>query len=421
MKTIHAATCSYNSPKELNVGRVWLDIQRLLLLMAGIVVKPRARIFHGHDWVFSGEVLKVFGNPEDGDVISLKDGKDHLIGSAIYNSKSQIVARRFSRRKQDLDLDFFKRRIAQAAEYRERRQVDPKLCRVVWSESDGLPGVIVDRYGEHFVLQTLTLAMDMRKDLIAYAIVDLFGGVTIVERNDAPVRRAEGMDLRIGVLRGEMPAEIQIDISGLKFNVDLLGAQKTGFYLDQARNYETVAQLARGRRVLDCFTNQGAFALACARAGAAEVIGVEENSENIEAAKRNAERNQLSVQWIKQDVFQFLRAAEKTEAQYDLIVLDPPSFTKTKVGLRDALRGYRELHVRAFKLLSKDGILITFSCSHHVSEIAFAQMIADALVDARRSARKICRFEQASDHPVLPTLPETEYFKGFLLEMMPGR
>jgi 23S rRNA (cytosine1962-C5)-methyltransferase len=389
--------------------------------MAGIVVKPRARIFHGHDWVFSGEVLKVFGNPEDGDVISLKDGKDHLIGSAIYNSKSQIVARRFSRRKQDLDLDFFKRRIAQAAEYRERRQVDPKLCRVVWSESDGLPGVIVDRYGEHFVLQTLTLAMDMRKDLIADAIVDLFGGVTIVERNDAPVRRAEGMDLRIGVLRGEMPAEIQIDISGLKFDVDLLGAQKTGFYLDQARNYETVAQLARGRRVLDCFTNQGAFALACARAGAAEVIGVEENSENIEAAKRNAERNQLSVQWIKQDVFQFLRAAEKTEAQYDLIVLDPPSFTKTKGGLRDALRGYRELHVRAFKLLSKDGILITFSCSHHVSETAFAQMIADALVDTRRSARKICRFEQASDHPVLPTLPETEYFKGFLLEMMPGR
>ena len=389
--------------------------------MAGIVVKPRARIFHGHDWVFSGEVLKVFGNPEDGDVISLKDGKDHLIGSAIYNSKSQIVARRFSRRKQDLDLDFFKRRIAQAAEYRERRQVDPKLCRVVWSESDGLPGVIVDRYGEHFVLQTLTLAMDMRKDLIANAMVDLFGGVTIVERNDAPVRRAEGMDLQVGVLRGEMPAEIQIEIGGLKFDVDLLGAQKTGFYLDQARNYEAVAQLARGRRVLDCFTNQGAFALACARAGAEEVIGVEENSENIEAAKRNAERNQLSVQWIKQDVFQFLRAAEKAEAQYDLIVLDPPSFTKTKGGLRDALRGYRELHVRAFKLLSKDGLLATFSCSHHVGENVFAQTIADALVDARRSARKLRRFEQAPDHPVLPTLPETEYFKGFLLEMMPGR
>lgn len=389
--------------------------------MAGIVVKPRARILHGHDWVFSSEVLKVFGKPADGDVISIKDGKDHLIGSAIYNSRSQIVARRFSRRKQDLDLDFFKRRMAQAAEYRERRGLDRRLCRVVWSESDGLPGVIVDRFGEHFVLQTLTLAMDLRKDAIVEAMVALFGEVTVVERNDAPVRRAEGMDLQVGMLRGSAPPEVQIDIAGLKFVVDLLGAQKTGFYLDQARHYAAVADLARGRRVLDCFANQGAFALACARGGAAEVTAVEENAENIEAAKKNAARNQLTAHWMKQDVFQFLRAAEKAETQFDLIVLDPPSFTKTKGGLRDALRGYRELHVRAFKLLSKDGLLATFSCSHHVSETAFSEMIADALVDARRSARRLRRFEQSPDHPILPTLPESEYFKGVLLEMMPGR
>ena len=397
--------------------------------MAGIVVKPRARILHGHDWVFASEILKVFGKPADGDVISLKDGRDHLIGSAIYNSKSQIVARRFSRRKQDLDPDFFKRRIAQAAEYRERRKVDPKLCRVVWSESDGLPGVIVDRYGDHFVLQTLTLAMDMRKELIANAMVDLFGkNVSIIERNDAPVRRAEGLDLRTGVLEGTaLPAPITIEINGaqqrvpLQFEIDLLGGQKTGFYLDQRQNYQAVAQHANGRRVLDCFTNQGAFALACAQQGASEITGVEENSQNIAAAKKSAERNALPINFVEQDVFQFLRAAERAEAEYDLIILDPPSFTKTKGGLHDALRGYRELHVRAFKLLSKDGLLATFSCSHHVSEAAFAQTIADAFVDARRSARKIRRFDQALDHPVLPTLPETEYFKGFLLEMMPGR
>jgi 23S rRNA (cytosine1962-C5)-methyltransferase len=406
-----------------------LDVEPCFLLMGGIVVKPRARILHGHDWVFTSEVLKVFGKPADGDVISLKDGRDHLIGSAIYNSKSQIVARRFSRRKQDLDLDFFKRRIAQAAEYRERRKIDPKLRRVVWSESDGLPGVIVDRYGDHFVLQTLTLAMDMRKDLIVNAMIDLFGEkITIIERNEAPVRKAEGLDLRTGVLEGAgLSAPITIEINGarqrvpLQFEIDLLGGQKTGFYLDQRQNYEIVAQHANGRRVLDCFTNQGAFALACARQGASEVTGVEENSQNITAAKKNAERNALSINFVEQDVFQFLRAAEKAEAEYDLIILDPPSFTKRKGGLHDALRGYRELHVRAFKLLSKDGLLATFSCSHHVSEAAFAQTIADALVDARRSARKIRRFEQALDHPVLPTLPETEYFKGFLLEMMPGR
>jgi 23S rRNA (cytosine1962-C5)-methyltransferase len=403
--------------------------------MAGLVVKPRARIFHGHDWVFSGEVLKVFGQPNDGDVISLKDGKDHLIGSAIYNSKSQIVARRFSRRKQDLDLDFFQRRIAQAVEYRARRGIDPRLCRLVWSESDGLPGLIVDRYGDHLVLQTLTLAMEQRKELIVRA---LEGGASlqlanrddascklappsIIERNDAPVRRAEGMELRSGMLRGESPNEIEIEAAGLKLQIDLLHSQKTGFYLDQLPNYAAVAQHARGRRVLDCFSSQGAFALACARAGASEVVGVEVGAGSIRTAKENAVRNQLEVRWIEQDVFQFLRGAEKAEEQFDLIILDPPSFTKTKGGLHDALRGYRELHVRAFKLLSPNGMLATFSCSHHVGAEVFEKMMVDALVDARRSARRLRRFEQALDHPVLPTLPETEYFHGVLLEMMPGR
>ncbi|MGH8094194.1 MAG: class I SAM-dependent rRNA methyltransferase [Chthoniobacterales bacterium] len=392
--------------------------------MAGLVLKPRARIFHGHDWVFRGEVLKVFGQPGDGDVISLKDGRDHLIGSAIYNSKSQIVARRFSRRKQDLDLDFFERRIAQAIEYRTRRGIDPRLCRLVWSESDGLPGVVVDRYGDYLVLQTLTLAMDQRKELIVRALEGHFfqtPALHIIERNDAPVRRAEGMELRSGLLRGATPAEVEIEVAGLKLQIDLLHSQKTGFYLDQLPNYELVAQHAKGGRILDCFTSQGGFALACARAGANEVTGVEVGAENIRAATANAARNKLSPRWVEEDVFQFLRGAEKSGERFDLIILDPPSFTKTKGGLHDALRGYRELHVRAFTLLSPNGLLATFSCSHHVGTEAFEKMIADALVDARRSGRRLRRFEQALDHPVLPTIPETEYFRGLLLEMMPGR
>jgi 23S rRNA (cytosine1962-C5)-methyltransferase len=408
--------------------------------MAGIVVKPRARILHGHDWVFASEVLKVFGNPADGDVISLRDGKDRLVGSAIFNSKSQIVARRFSRRRQDLDVDFFRRRIAQASEYRDRRNVDLKVRRVVWSESDGLPGVIIDRYGDDFVLQTLTLAMDLRKDLILDAIEHVFcrasaslagaervadgapplQSICIVERNDASVRKAEGLELRSGVLRGT-PSQIVLEVEGVELEVDLLRGHKTGLYLDQKHNYGFVSRYARERRVLDCFTNQGAFALTCARAGAADVAGVEENSENVAAARRNTARNELTARWIQQDVFQFLRGAEKAGTQYDLIVLDPPSFTRTKSSLRDALRGYRELHMRAFQLLSKDGLLATFSCSHHVNDAAFLGTITDALVDARRSARLVRRFEQAPDHPVLPTIPETEYFRGFLLEMMPGR
>jgi 23S rRNA (cytosine1962-C5)-methyltransferase len=407
--------------------------------MAGLVVKPRARILHGHDWVFSSEVLKVFGKPADGDVISLRDGRDHLIGSAIYNSKSQIVARRFSRRKQDLDLDFFKRRIGQAIEYRQRRNIDLKLCRLVWSESDGLPGMILDRYGDYFVLQTLTLGMDLRKQLIVEAIQDFYSGtnaslanqqiaggapalLSIIERNDAPVRRAEGLDLKTGPLAGDISSgSIIASIDEIRFEIDLLHGHKTGFYLDQRDNYRVVAGYAKNRRVLDCFSNQGAFALFCARAGAVEVTAIEESASSIEAAKANAERNGANVTWVTEDVFQFLRRAVKAEAEYDLIILDPPSFTKAKGGLADALRGYRELHVRAFKLLSKNGILATFSCSHHVSETAFAETVNDALVDARRSARRLRRFDQALDHPVVPTLPETEYFKGFLLEMMPGR
>jgi len=270
----------------------------------------------------------------------------------------------------------------------------------------------------------LTLGMDRRQALIVEALKNVFreaGLISIIERNDAPVRRAEGMESRVGLLFGESSGEREIEVAGLRLTTDLLNAQKTGFYLDQLAHYETVASYAKGRRVLDCFTSQGAFALACAKAGASSVTAVEASGPSLASARQNAERNGLQVEWIEQDVFTFLRAAEKNAAEFDLIILDPPSFTKTKGGLHDALRGYRELHVRAFKLLTKDGLLATFSCSHHVSQSVFDQTIADALVDARRSARRLRRFEQAPDHPVLPTLPETEYFKGVLLEMMPGR
>jgi 23S rRNA (cytosine1962-C5)-methyltransferase len=391
--------------------------------MAGIVIRPRARIHHGHDWVYATEVLKVFGDPVDGDVISLKDGRDRLLGSAIYNSRSQIIARRFSRQRQDLDLDFFRRRITQAIEYRERRRLNLQLCRMVWSESDGLPGVIVDRYGSTLVVQTLTLATDQRLNLIVQAICDVVGradALQIVERNDAPIRRAEGLELRTGMLQGNA-THVEIEMLGLQFQIDPLSGQKTGFYLDQMENYEQLARWANGRRVLDCFSNQGAFALACAKAGASEVTAVEISADAVAQIDANSKRNQLVVRAIEANVFDFLNLIEQQNAQYDLIILDPPSFTKSKGKLHDALRGYKEIHLRAAKLLAPGGLLATFSCSHHVSHELFREMIVDAMVDAKKSARLIQTFRQAPDHPVLPALPETEYLKGFLLEMMPGR
>ena len=210
--------------------------------MAGLVVKPRARIHHGHEWVYATEVLKIFGAPADGDVISLKDGADRLLGSAIYNSRSQIIARRFSRQRQELDQGFFERRISQALDYRKRHGLDLELCRLVWSESDGVPGLVVDRYGAHLVLQTLTQAMDQRKPLIANALSAIFCPQAIVERNDTPIRKAEGLPLLTGMLAGQPPAPFMIQVGGVEFEIDLLHGQKTGFYLDQRANYGTLCR-----------------------------------------------------------------------------------------------------------------------------------------------------------------------------------
>ncbi len=389
--------------------------------MAGIVIRPRSRILHGHDWVYFSEVLKTFGTPADGDVVSLKDGKDRLLGSAIYNSKSQIVARRFSRQRQELDADFFLRRIRQAMEYRERRGVNLRLCRLVWSESDGLPGVIVDRYNDCLVLQTLTLAMDQRKDLLVAALRELCSPRTILERNDAPIRRAEGMESMVGVLWGETPGKVPIEAAGLRFEVDLMQGQKTGFYLDQIDNYAGVAAWAAGKKVLDCFSNQGAFALACAKAGAKSVRAVEISADCVESIRANAIANGVELEAIAANVFDFLKDEERAGAQYDLIVLDPPSFTKSKEKLHDAMRGYKEIHLRALKLLAPGGLLATFSCSHHVGDELFREVVADAAVDAKRTLRLLTRFGQAADHPVLLNLPETEYLRGFLFELAPGR
>ena len=395
--------------------------------MAGIVVKPRSHILHGHDWVYSSEVLKSWGNPADGDVIAVKDGKDRLLGSAIYNSKSQIVARRFSRQRQDLDADFFHRRIAQAVQYRQRRNLSPEVGRLVWSESDGLPGLIVDRYASHVVLQTLTLAMDQRRDLIVQAIQDTLKPATIIERNDAPIRKAEGLESRVAVLTGESPPPFWQKIGDLEFEIDPLRGQKTGFYLDQVDSYAAVATHARDKNVLDCFANQGAFALHCAKAGAARVQAVESSADACAQIRRNAAHNHLSIDVIERNVFDFLKLADSAalnvgdSARYDFIILDPPSFTKSKGKLDDAMRGYKEIHLRALKLLTNEGLLATFCCSHHVSRELFLATINAAAIDARRTLRQIATFSQALDHPIITTIPETEYLQGFLFELAPGR
>jgi 23S rRNA (cytosine1962-C5)-methyltransferase len=386
--------------------------------MPGLIIAPRARIFHGHEWVYATEVKKSFGDPQPGDVITLKDFQDRSLGSAIYNPASQIVARRFSRRKQDLDAEFFVRRIQQSIEQRQRGGIDETLARLVWSESDGMPGLIVDRYGPHVVVQTLTLAMRQRVDLIVAALKELISPESIILRNDSPVLKAEGIEQEIIMLHGENPGSFVIEANGLKFEIDLFDGQKTGLYLDQLQSHGEVAALAKGKRVLDCFTNQGGFALACARAGATKVTAVDISESACAAARRNAELNGLEIEVIAHNVFDFLKHATP---EYDLIILDPPSFTRNKKTLMDAMRGYKEIHLRSLKLLDKGGILSTFCCSHHASRELFQANLVDAAVDAKKSLRLVANHGQRADHPVLLALPETEYLKGITAELMAGR
>ena len=386
--------------------------------MPGIIIKPRSRIFHGHDWVYSSEILKTFGNPEPGEVISMKDYKDRPLGTAIYNPESQIVARRISRRKQKLDSEFFNRRISQAIELRKSSGVDINLCRIIWSESDALPGVIVDRYGDHLVLQTLTLAMERNKQLIIEALVELLKPVSIILRNDSPMLKAEGIEQNISLVYGENPGPFTVTANDIIFEIDLLDGQKTGLYLDQLDAHAALMKYAKGKRVLDCFCNQGGFALACAKAGAESVTAVDISESAIDATKRNAEINNLEINAIKQNAFDFLKNCKD---KYDIVILDPPSFTRNKKTLNDAMRGYKEIHLRGLKLLENNGIMSTYCCSHHASRELFLKNVVSASVDAKRTVRLIENHGQRLDHPILPAIPETEYLKGFTFQLTPSR
>ena len=386
--------------------------------MATAIIKPRARIFHGHCWVYGSEIRSIHGDPKPGETVGLKDQKNRFLGSAIYNPKSQIVFRRYSFRKQDLSPEFFDSRIQRAIAYRQRLPLAQDYIRMVWSESDGLPGLVIDRYGDALVLQTLTLAMDQRLDIIRDTLKNLFPGLCVIARNDSPIRKAEGLELKNEILFGEPASPYQVKVHGVRCMIDLQDGQKTGLYLDQLANYEKVGIHAKGRTVLDAFCHQGGFAQACALGGAAAVTGIDSSSSAIAHARGISDDAGLNIKYDEANCFDFLRHAADKGRTFDLIILDPPSFTRNKKGLPGALRGYKELHLRALKMLNPGGLLATFSCSHHVDAAIFREMINTASVDARRTLRLCETFTQRPDHPVLTAIPETEYLRGMLLETM---
>ncbi len=383
----------------------------------------------GHPWIYQGSILRLTAPPADGDVVQVKDHRQRFLGIGFYNSKSKIGVRLIDTERVTVDEKFFEAKIRAALAVRQRHLPQASSFRVVNSESDFLSGLIVDKYEDVLVVQTSAAGMDRRKSEIVAVLQKIFSPRAILERSDTGARKFEGLPEAQGVLAGAFGGELEVKLNGLRFHTNLLAGHKTGLYLDQQVNCQRVGEMIAqrpGGQVLDCFSFLGGFALHAAQAGAAHVHGVEQNAEIAAAASHNAAVNRLAEKcsFEAANVFDWLKARtmtkphEKVVPQFDFIILDPPSFTRTRASVPDALRGYKEIHLRALKLLKAGGTLATFCCSHHVDALTFQEAILAAAVDAHRTLRRVALFTQAPDHPVIPAIPETEYLKGFAFELV---
>jgi 23S rRNA (cytosine1962-C5)-methyltransferase len=362
----------------------------------------------------------------DGDLVQIKDHRQRFLGTGFYNSRSKINVRVLSPERIEPNQAFFEERIRAALAVRQKHLPDATSFRVVNAESDFLSGLIVDKYEDVLVVQISSLGMDQRKSQIVSALKKVLSPRAILERSDMASRKFEGLGEGQGILAGELSGPMAVNLNGLKFETDLVGGHKTGLYLDQQVNYQAVAQFAKGAQVLDCFSFLGGFGLHAARAGAAHVHLLDQSAEAIEASKRNAAANGLAGQCSFEavNVFDWLKAQtavkphEKVLPKFDSIVLDPPSFTRNRASVPDALRGYKEIHLRALKLLKPGGTLATVCCSHHVDTVTFQDVILSAAYDTRHVLRRVATYSQSPDHPVIPMIPETEYLKGFAFELV---
>jgi 23S rRNA (cytosine1962-C5)-methyltransferase len=384
------------------------------------------RIVAGHPWVYYSSVLRLTRPAADGALVQVKDHRQRFLGTGIYNSKSKIHVRLLSPERIEVDQTFFEERIRAALAVRKKHLPSATSFRVVNAESDFLSGLIVDKYEDVLVLQISALGMEQRKELIVAALQAILSPRAILERSDVASRKFEGLPEAHGKLTGEQERAVRVDLNGIKLDTDLSHGHKTGLYLDQQLNYRLVGELAAGGQVLDCFSFLGGFALHAVRAGAAHVHMVDQSADAIAAATRNASINGLSEKcsFETANVFDRLKAQtqtkphEKPVPRWDLIVLDPPSFTRNRAAVPDALRGYKEIHLRALKLLKTGGTLATFCCSHHVDAGLFQDTVLSAAFDARRILRRVATYSQAPDHPIIPMIPETEYLKGFAFELV---
>jgi 23S rRNA (cytosine1962-C5)-methyltransferase len=378
--------------------------------------KAADRVGSGHPWIFASDVVDR-GDAVAGDAVLVINPKGAALGTAHYSASSQISLRMLADRAESIDRGFYLRRLATAEAYRKRIVAGSNAYRLVHGEGDQLPGLVIDRYGDYFTIQTLDQGMNRAKAEIVSCLEELFAPKGIVERNDVAVRKRESLPLESGVLAGEAPEAVTVEMNGLKFCADLLHGQKTGTFLDQRENYVAAARYARGR-ALDCFTSTGGFALHLA-ARCQSVEAVDSSEASLKMAERNRAVNDMSnVEFREADVFDLLAGYASARHRFDTVVLDPPAFAKSRGSLDAALRGYKEINRRALQLLTSGGILVTCSCSHHVSEAMLLEIVAEASLDTNRKLRIVERRTQSQDHPILLTVPETLYLKCLILEVM---
>ncbi len=381
------------------------------------------RTLHGHVWVYATEVARLEGAAEPGDLVEVRDPGGHALGRGFYSPSSKIVVRLLSRRAGALDQDFFRTRLQQALAHRERVLPGRPARRLVNSEGDLLPGLIVDQYGEVLVVQTTTVGMDRLLPMWRDLLCELLHPRTILERNDLTVRAFEGLPERTGVLHGEPVSALRLRLGALDFPCDPHDAHKTGVYLDQQCNWEAVAALVRpGMRVLDAFCHLGGFGLHALAAGAGEAVLLDSSAAGLAGARQAAEwaGSAARVRLVEDNAFGYLKGADGAGERFDLVVLDPPSFTRTRDTVPQAMRGYKEIHLRALKMLAPGGVLATFSCSHHIAVQGFLAMVADAAGDAKRTLRREGLLSASPDHPVLVGVPESEYLKGAVFTVLEG-
>ncbi len=373
------------------------------------------RILAGHSWVYRTDVLDA-KQAEPGVLVRVQDRRRRYLGQALYSSKSQIALRLLTRERRAFDREFLAERIASAARHRELVAAGAGACRIVSSEGDLLPSLVIDRYGDCYVIQTLSQGMERLKSSVVEILLERFSPRCIIERNDSPVRALEDLPETKGVIAGEEAGEVIAEDNGVRFAYDLLGGQKTGGYLDQRENRAAAVEYTRGR-LLDCFTYAGGFALTLARR-ADSVLGLDSSADALAAARRNQDLNGLAnIEWREANCFDYLKSADQSGERFDTVVLDPPAFARHKSDLEGALRGYKELNLRALKILNPGGFLITCSCSYHVSEAEFLETVASAALDAHRSVQVAERRTQSRDHPIVLTVPETHYLKCLILRV----